>query len=238
MIILPAIDIREGKCVRLKQGAKEAMTVYHDNPVDMALYLEAEGAQYLHVVDLDGAFDGKGTHSKIIARMIQAVSIPVEVGGGIRNREAVAAYESVGARRMIIGSAAVETPELMSQLTAEFGDKIAVSVDARDGIVATRGWVESGGIDALTFIDDMKKRGVSTFIYTDIARDGMLLGPNIEELQAVQDLGQINLIASGGVSSISDLTAIKSLGIYGAITGMALYEGHISMAEIRALQEA
>lgn len=238
MIILPAIDIRQGKCVRLKQGAKEAMKIYHDDPVEMALKLEAEGAEYVHVVDLDGAFDGTGIHGDLIRRLVKKLTIPVEVGGGIRTAASAESYIDAGVSRVIIGSMAVEDPVFVSDLVKRHGKKIAVSVDAKKGVVATRGWIDSSGVEAISFIKDMKKRGVQTFIYTDIGRDGMLQGPNLKELMAVQQLGDLNLIASGGISSVKDLEDIANLGIYGAITGTAIYEGRITMEQVRKLQEA
>lgn len=238
MIILPAIDIRQGKCVRLKQGAKEAMTIYHDDPIEMALQLEAEGAKYLHVVDLDGAFDGTGIHGELIRHMVQKLSIPVEVGGGIRTAASADSYIEAGVSRVIIGSMAVEDPSFVDELVKKHGKKIAVSVDAKKGIVATRGWIDSSGVEAVSFIKNMKKRGVKTFIYTDIGRDGMLQGPNLKELKEVQQLGDLQLIASGGISSVEDLEAIANLGIYGAITGTAIYEERITMKQVRQIQEA
>lgn len=237
MIILPAIDIQGGRCVRLKQGVKSDSKVYGEDPVQMGQKLAAEGARYLHVVDLDGAFEGNSIHQQVITELVKAIPIPVEVGGGIRTDAAAEAYLAAGVSRVIIGSMAVEDPDFVSRLTAQYGEKIAVSVDAKNGLVATRGWVETSSLEAVNFITDMKRRGVKTFIYTDISRDGMLTGPNREELAKVQAIGGIQVIASGGVSTPEDLLQLAEMKVYGAITGTALYEGRITMAQIRAIQE-
>lgn len=237
MIVFPAIDIQGGRCVRLKQGEKNKATVYGDDPVAMAQKLADEGAAWLHIVDLDGAFAGTRTSRDCIARIAKTVTIPIEVGGGIRSEEAVADYLESGVRRVIIGSKAVADPDWVETIVQRYGSEaIAVSVDARDGFVATHGWVATSKQRALDVIGAMKHRGVTTFIYTDISRDGMMTGPNIPALTAAHALGGINIIASGGISRVADLEQCRDVGLYGAIMGRALYEGAVTMADIRQLQ--
>lgn len=237
MIVFPAIDIKNGKCVRLKQGLKDEVTVYGEDPVAMAKQLVQEGAQYLHVVDLDGAFDGAEAHRTVIETLVKTVKVPVEVGGGIRTLSAIAQYIKVGVARVIIGSKAVEDPDFITQAVATYGDKVAVSVDAKNGLVATKGWVETSSLNAVAFMEDMWQRGVKTFIYTDISLDGMLTGPNMEAMLTAQKaLPKAQIIVSGGVSSVEDLKLVREHNLYGVITGRALYEGKITMTDIKALQ--
>ena len=235
MKIFPAIDIEDGHCVRLKQGKIGDFTVYGDDPVKMALKWESLGAKYLHVVDLDGAFKGNGVNTEVIHRICQAVKIPVEVGGGIRSEEAIETYLEAGVNRVIIGSKAVEDPEFITAMAKKYGSSLAVSIDAKGDVVATRGWVDGSDKKVLPFAQSMLDIGINTLVYTDISRDGMLTGPNFEMLSQLQQLPFIRLIASGGMSSIADLKKLQAMGVYGAITGKALYEGKITMAEIRAL---
>ena len=212
MIVFPAIDIQNGRAVRLRQGVKEDSTTYFDNPVEAAVKWADEGALFLHAVD-----------------------IPVEVGGGIRSEEAIETYLEAGVNRVIIGSKAVEDPDFMAAMAKKYGSMLAVSIDAKEDVVATRGWVDGSDKRVLPFAQAMLDLGINTLIYTDISRDGMLTGPNFTMLGQLQQLPYIRLIASGGMSSIDDLKKLKSMGIYGAITGKALYEGKITMAEIRSL---
>lgn len=232
MIVFPAIDLQQGRCVRLRQGLKEEATVYGENPLAMARFLEAQGARYLHIVDLDGAFDGHGAQQALIVRMKDAVSIPVQVGGGIRTMETAAYYLENGVSRIIIGSMAVEDPAFINGLLSKYGERVAVSVDAKQGKVATRGWTEATALEAVPFIRELKEKGLRTVIYTDISRDGMLSGPNLEELQKVQVIGDLEVIASGGISSVADFKALQAMGLYGAITGKALYEGRFTLPEL------
>lgn len=235
MIVFPAIDIQNGCAVRLRQGVKEDSTTYFDNPVEAAVKWADEGALFLHVVDLDGAFSGSLSNASIIGDICEAVDIPVEVGGGIRSEEAIEAYIEAGVNRVIIGSKAVEDPEFMAAMAKKYGSMLAVSIDAKEDVVATRGWVDGSDKRVLPFAQSMLDLGINTLIYTDISRDGMLTGPNFTMLGQLQQLPYIRLIASGGMSSIDDLKKLKAMGIYGAITGKALYEGKITMAEIRSL---
>lgn len=238
MKIFPAIDIEDGHCVRLKQGRKEDLTVYGDDPVKMALKWEAEGAKALHVVDLDGAFKGNGMNIEIIRKMCEALTIPIEVGGGIRTEKAIKDYLDMGVYRVIIGSKAVASPYFAIQAAKNYGpDHIAVSVDAKGDEVATHGWVDGSSRKVMTFVETLLTHGVNTIIYTDISRDGMLTGPNFDMMKKLQALEGIRLIASGGVSGAEDLRKLSAMGVYGAITGKALYEAKVTMEEIREMQE-
>lgn len=235
MIVFPAIDIQHGHAVRLRQGVETDSTTYFDNPVDAAKQWAREGGQYLHVVDLDGAFEGKRINADIIGQICDAVDVPVEVGGGIRDEEAITTYLDRGVCRVIIGSKAVEDSAFITAMAKKYGDKLAVSIDAKGDVVATRGWVDGSDKKVLPFAEFLLSIGVHTIVYTDISRDGMLTGPNLDMLGKLQQLPGIHLIASGGMSSIVDLQTLQKMGVYGAITGKALYEGKITMAEIRAL---
>lgn len=238
MKIFPAIDIEDGHCVRLKQGKIQDLTVYGDDPVKMALKWEALGAKYLHVVDLDGAFKGNGVNTEVIHRICQAVKIPVEVGGGIRTEQAIKQHIENGVWRVIIGSKAVASPYFAIQAAKKYGaDHIAVSVDAHGDTVATNGWVDGSRQKVLPFVKTLLENGVNTIVYTDISRDGMLTGPNFEMMGKLQALPGIHLIASGGVSCEDDLRKLFDMGLYGAITGKALYEEKVTMEEIVEIQE-
>lgn len=238
MKIFPAIDIEDGHCVRLKQGKIKDLTVYGDDPVKMALKWESLGAKYLHVVDLDGAFKGNGVNTEVIHRICQAVKIPVEVGGGIRTEQAIKQHIENGVWRVIIGSKAVASPYFAIQAAKKYGaDRIAVSVDAHGDTVATNGWVDGSRQKVLPFVKTLLENGVHTIVYTDISRDGMLNGPNFEMMGKLQALPEIHLIASGGVSCADDLRKLSLMGVYGAITGKALYEEKVSMEEIVEIQE-
>lgn len=237
MIIFPAIDIQGGNCVRLKKGIAADSTVYGADPVAMAKKWEQEGAAYLHVVDLDGAFEGSGQNTEAIRKICAALTIPVEVGGGIRTEEAVKAHLDHGVTRVIIGSAAVENPSFAIDMVKTYGkEHIAVSIDAKGNMATTHGWVDGSGKEVLSFAEELVKAGVSTIIYTDISRDGMLTGPNFEMLEKLQQIPGISLIASGGMSSANDLRKLSGMGLYGAICGKALYENKVSMKEIRKIQ--
>ena len=235
MIVFPAIDIQGGRAVRLRQGVKDDSTTYFKDPVEAARKWAQEGALYLHVVDLDAAFSGSLCNTETIAHICRAVSIPVEAGGGIRSEEAIRTCLDSGVSRAIIGSRAVVDRPFITAMAAKYGSRIAVSVDARDDMVATQGWVDNSGASVLPFVKFLLSIGIRTIVYTDISRDGMLQGPNLVMMEQLQQLPGIRLIASGGVSGIDDLKALKQLGVYGAITGKALYEGKVTMKEINAL---
>ncbi len=238
MKIFPAIDIEDGRCVRLQQGKIEHLTVYGNDPVKMAEKWQSEGAKYLHVVDLDGAFKGNGVNTRIIKNMCKALSIPVEVGGGIRTEKAIKDYLDMGVYRVIIGSKAVASPYFAIQAAKTYGaEHIAVSVDAKGDEVATHGWVDGSSQKVMTFVKTLLGHGVNNIIYTDISRDGMLVGPNFDMMAKLQALPGIHLVASGGVSSADDLRKLSDMGVYAAITGKALYEGKVTMKEIVDIQE-
>ncbi len=234
MQLIPAVDLHRGKCVRLLMGERERETVYSDNPAEMALKWEREGAHRLHVVDLDGAFDGAPANTPVIAEMAYRLTIPLQLGGGMRSRDIAEKAFKLGIQRVILGTVAVEQPELVRELVREYGEKIIVGIDARDGIVAIKGWVKGSGIDAVTFALTMQEYGVKEIIYTDISRDGTLQGPNLEALKTMASKLDISLIASGGISSLEDLKHVKGLeplGVQGVIVGQALYTGQFSLQD-------
>lgn len=234
MEVIPAIDLLEGRCVRLYQGDYQQSQIFDENPVEVARRWADEGASRLHLVDLDGAKAGKPENGKAIAAIAAAVDIPIEVGGGLRDRDRVAALFDMGVQYAILGTAAVENPDLVSTLSAEFPGQIIVGIDARDGKVATRGWLETSEVTAIDLAQDMTQRGAAAIIYTDIQRDGTLQGPNMEALRAIAAATTIPIIASGGMSSVSDLLSLlrlERLGVNGVIIGKALYTGDIVLKE-------
>ena len=236
MIILPAIDLKDGKCVRLRQGRAEDVTVYGDDPAAQAKHWADQGGKELHVVDLDGAFAGTPKHAEVIARIIKAFGGPVEVGGGLRTPEALAAVVEAGATRAIIGSAALEDPEFLAQAVDLYGEKIAVGIDARNGFVQTKGWVETTKTLATDLAAAVAKAGVKTIIYTDTATDGMLGGPNLTQMAAICDAAPTcQITASGGVSSpfdVENLKALERTNLRAAIVGKALYDGRTTLKEM------
>ena len=236
MIILPAIDLKDGKCVRLRQGRADDVTVYGDDPAAQATDWADQGGQELHVVDLDGAFAGTPKHAEVIARIIKAFGGPVEVGGGIRTPEALNAVIEAGATRAIIGSAALEDPEFLTQALELYGDKIAVGIDARNGFVQTKGWVETTKTLATDLAAAVAKAGAKTIIYTDTATDGMLGGPNLTQMAAICDAAPTcQITASGGVSSPFDVENLKALerpNLRAAIVGKALYDGRTTLRDM------
>lgn len=234
MDVIPAIDLLEGRCVRLYQGDYERSQVFNDNPVEVAKQWVAEGATWLHVVDLDGAKTGKVVNHQAIAAIAQAVSVPIQVGGGLRDRTSVTQLLDLGVQRVILGTVSVEQPQLVAELCQEFPEQIVVGIDARDGKVATRGWLETSEVLAIQLATQMQELGVAAIIYTDIHRDGTLQGPNLEALRELADAVTIPVIASGGVSSVTDLLSILALepsGVTGVIVGRALYTGEISLRQ-------
>ena len=239
MVILPAIDLKGGVCVRLRQGRAEDVTTYNDDPAAQARDWRDQGGRELHVVDLDGAFAGTPKHAEIIRQIIEAFGGPVEVGGGLRTPEALDAVIEAGATRAIIGSAALEDPEFLTRAVEQYGDRIAVGIDARVGFVQTRGWVTTTAVKATDLAKAVEKIGVKTIIYTDTATDGMLGGPNLEQMAAICDAApSCQITASGGVSSPTDVKNLMALGkpnLRAAIVGKALYDGR---ATIRVMNEA
>ncbi|HKL27039.1 MAG TPA: 1-(5-phosphoribosyl)-5-[(5-phosphoribosylamino)methylideneamino]imidazole-4-carboxamide isomerase [Desulfuromonadales bacterium] len=238
MIIIPAIDLKDGKCVRLEQGLMEKDTIYSDDPAAMALHWQEEGGELLHLVDLDGAFAGVPKNRTAIQAIVEAVDIPTELGGGIRDLQTVAAYLDLGIDRVILGTVAKENPALVEEACRRFPGRIVVGIDARDGLVAVRGWAEMTEKKAVDLAREMEGLGVAALIYTDIARDGMLQGPNIEATRALAEAVSIPVIASGGVSSLEDirrLLAVEAAGVAGVITGKAIYSGSLDLREAVAL---
>lgn len=230
MIVLPAIDIKNGRCVRLRQGIKDDETVYGDSPAAMAKTFEDIGAAYIHVVDLDGAFDGLPKNLDKIEAIAQTVSIPFEIGGGIRSEQIIRRYLDAGADRVIIGTKAAEDPDFAREMIARYGERIAVSLDAKGNEVCTRGWTQGSGLDVMDLAKDLEAAGLKTLIYTDISRDGMLTGPNFEMLARLSAETGMNIIASGGVADTAHLQRAEAMGLYGAITGKAIYEHTIDLA--------
>lgn len=232
MILFPAIDIRDGKCVRLIQGDYDQEIIYNDSPTAMALEWEKQGADYIHVVDLDGAKTGNSLNREAIQAIAKNVSIPVQVGGGIRTMEIIDAHIASGVSRVIIGTAAIQDKPFLKQAVEKYGDKIAVSIDARKGFVATDGWTETSDVLAVDLLKELEVIGVKTVIYTDILKDGMMQGPNFNELEMMENASSIDIVASGGVSTEEDIIQLRDLDLYGAIIGKALYEGKISLEKI------
>ena len=241
MIILPAIDLKGGVCVRLRQGRADDVTTYNDDPAAQARDWREQGGRELHVVDLDGAFAGTPRHAEVIAAIIRAFGGPVEVGGGLRTMEAVSAVLDAGATRAIIGSAALEDPGFLARAVEQYGDRIAVGIDARGGFVQTRGWVKTTEVKATDLAKAVAAAGVRTIIYTDTATDGMLGGPNLEQMAAICDAAPTcEITASGGVSSPRDVANLIALGrpnLRAAIVGKALYDGRTTLADMNAAAE-
>lgn len=233
MILFPAIDIRNGKCVRLIQGDYDQEIVYGDSPTEMALLWEKQGAEFIHIVDLDGAKTGDSANQKAIQKVAGAVSVPIQVGGGIRSMEMIEKHIESGVDRVIIGTAAITNRSFLKEAVEKYGDKIAVSIDARNGFVATDGWTETTDTKALDLLQELDEIGVKTVVYTDIFKDGMMQGPNFEELKAVHEASKIDVIASGGVTTEDDIAQLKEMNLYGAIIGKALYEGSLSLEKLR-----
>lgn len=238
MIVIPAIDLKEGKCVRLEQGLMERDTVFCDNPAEQAREWERQGGELLHIVDLDGAFAGKPANKGAIEAIVKAVRIPTQLGGGIRDIETIKAYLDLGLSRVILGTAAQRNPALVEEACRLFPGRIVVGIDAKNGLVAVQGWAEVTDVRAVDLARRFEGYGVAAIIYTDISRDGMMQGPNIEATRALAEAISIPVIASGGVSSLKDienLMAIETSGVTGAITGKAIYTGAIRLAEAVAL---
>lgn len=232
MIIFPAIDILDGQCVRLIQGDYNQESVYSNSPVDMAKQWEEKGAEFIHIVDLDGAKSGNSTNKDIIQKIAQTVNIPVQVGGGIRSLEIIDTHIDNGVNRVIIGTAAIQDPDFLKAAVEKYGDKIVVSLDARNGFIATDGWTDTSEVKALDLVKDLEKIGVKTIVYTDIAKDGMLQGPNLDEQQAINEATTIDVIASGGVTTKKDVENLQALNMYGAIIGKALYDGKLEFESV------
>lgn len=231
MYILPAIDLYNGSAVRLKKGDYNKMTVYSDNPPEFAEKFQQSGAQYLHVVDLEGAKDGTTANFDTVRAIIDKTNMKVEIGGGIRNDEVIKKYIDAGVNRVILGTAAVKDSLFLKRAVENYGERVAVGVDIRDGFVAIKGWLETTEIKCFDFCGHLEKLGVKTVICTDISKDGMLGGTNIELYKELNDTFDINIIASGGVSTLDDIKRLAEMNMYGAILGKALYEGTLDLRE-------
>ncbi|PID44960.1 MAG: 1-(5-phosphoribosyl)-5-[(5-phosphoribosylamino)methylideneamino]imidazole-4-carboxamide isomerase [Proteobacteria bacterium] len=235
MLLIPAIDLKDGKCVRLRQGLMDDVTVFSDNPVDMATRWVEAGTKRLHLVDLNGAFAGKPVNGEVIkAIAAKHPQLPIQIGGGIRDEETVKAYLEAGVQYCIIGTKAVQDPQFVIDLCKTFPGHIIVGIDAKNGMVATDGWAEASTTSAIDLAQKFEQAGVSAIVYTDIARDGMMQGVNIDETVRLADSVSVPVIASGGVSNMDDikgLCAVESRGISGTILGRSIYEGTIDLAE-------
>jgi phosphoribosylformimino-5-aminoimidazole carboxamide ribotide isomerase len=232
MIVLPAIDLKGGRCVRLEQGKPDREKAYSDDPAEVARNWAEQGAQWLHVVDLDGAFAGRPQNLSALQAIRAAVNIPIQFGGGCRTMETLVRLSETGVNRMVLGTAALQSEGFLERACAEFGEKIAVGIDARDGKVAVKGWLDVTEFDAVEFAKKAAERGAGLIIYTDISRDGMLSGPNMDGLRKMAESVSIEVIASGGISSLADVAEIARLAphrIIGMIIGKALYEGAFTL---------
>ncbi len=238
MLIIPAIDLKDGLCVRLLQGRKEDATVYSDDPAATALRWEAYGAKLLHVVDLDGAFTGSQKNFEGIKKIREAVKMDIEVGGGIRDLEKIDKLISTGINRVILGTIAVEKPDIVKEACKKYHGQVLVGIDAKNGFVAVKGWVEVTQEKAKNLALKMQEYGAAGIIYTDISKDGMMVGPNIEATQEMVETLDIPVIASGGISSINDIkNLLRIKGVWGAITGKALYSGALDLGEAIKIAE-
>jgi len=235
MLIIPAVDIKGGRCVRLLQGRMDDETVYSDAPLEMALKWESGGADWLHIVDLDGAMEGRGVNDGAVKKIVDNVGMKTELGGGVRDMARIEALLAMGLNRVILGTVAAENPGLVDEAVKRFGPKkVIVGIDARDGIVATRGWTQKGRRPAFELGCEMRDLGVERIIYTDISRDGMLTGPNVRETERMADETGLRITASGGVSSLDDIRHLIPLepgGVDSVIVGKALYEGKFTLRE-------
>lgn len=237
MLIYPAIDILNGKCVRLTQGNYEDECVYGDDPFTVAKRWKSEGAKFLHIVDLDGAKDGEGKNEKIISKIVKEVGLPVQIGGGIRSMENIEQWLEVGVERVILGSTAIENRGILEEAVKRFGKRIVVGIDAKDGFVSIHGWKTITGERAVDFASDIKKLGVQTIIYTDIAKDGMLCGPNLEAISEMVRCVKMEVIASGGVGNVGDIRSLVDTGVGGVVVGKALYTGGVELAKAIEIAE-
>lgn len=229
MIILPAIDIIDRKPVRLYQGDYAQKEIVGSSVMELAKNFEQSGAEYIHLVDLDGAKEGKRVNHEIILETAHALDVPVEVGGGIRTMAQIESYLENGIDRVILGTSAMEDPQLLQDALRRYGERIAVGIDCRDGLVYGRGWLEASELHYITFAKQLEEMGVQTVIVTDISKDGTLSGPNTDMLAALKEQSGMRIIASGGIRIIEDIAALKQLGLYGAITGKAMYHGTLDL---------
>ncbi|MEM6825776.1 MAG: 1-(5-phosphoribosyl)-5-[(5-phosphoribosylamino)methylideneamino]imidazole-4-carboxamide isomerase [Pseudomonadota bacterium] len=232
MILYPAIDLKDGKCVRLLRGDMESATVFGDDPAAQARVFEAAGCRWLHLVDLNGAFAGQPKNASAVEAILEAVSIPAQLGGGIRDIATVEMWLERGLARVILGTVAVENPELVREAARAFPGRVAVGIDARKGLVATKGWAENTDVDVSELSRRFEDAGIAAIIYTDIDRDGAMAGPNVGATEALARTVDVPVIASGGVASLGDLIGLRDTGVVaGAISGRALYDGSIDLGE-------
>jgi len=231
MIIFPAIDLKDGKCVRLTKGKFDSSVVYSNSPIDIAKSFEKDGAKYIHIVDLNGAQTDHIINFQIIKEIVKSVNIPIQVGGGIRTIERARTMLDAGVQRIIIGTAAIENIELLQLLVKEYKDRVIVSIDATNQLVATRGWQNLTEINAIDLSKKLAEIGIKTIVYTDISKDGMMEGPNFFDYEELQNKTNLCIIASGGVTSLEDVMKLKKIGLYGAIIGKAIYESKINLKE-------
>jgi phosphoribosylformimino-5-aminoimidazole carboxamide ribotide isomerase len=234
MLVIPAIDLKGGRCVRLKQGIKEQETVYSDDPVATARRWEAAGAGLIHVVDLDGAFEGTPRNFAAVKKIVRAVGVPVQLGGGVRDLKTIERAIEAGVSRVVLGTAALRDPELLPAAVRRFEGRVAASIDAREGMVAVEGWTRESGEEALEVARRFEQAGACALIYTDIARDGMQTGPNLAALKRLAEAVETPVIAAGGIKDLDDIRALlrlEALGVEGAITGRAIYAGTLDLRE-------
>ena len=231
MIVFPAIDLYDKKAVRLYKGDYNQMTVYSENPLEVAKGFKAQGAEYIHMVDLEGAKDGTTPNFDVVAAVAKESGLRVEIGGGIRDEETVKKYIDAGVMRVILGTAALNDPEFLESVCKKYGDKIAVGADLKDGQVAIKGWLETSDVSGMDFLSKMQDSGVKTVICTDISRDGAMRGTNRELYRELSEKFTMDIVASGGVSTIDDIKALRSMNLYGAIVGKAIYTGDINLGE-------
>ncbi|QEG36735.1 1-(5-phosphoribosyl)-5-[(5-phosphoribosylamino)methylideneamino]imidazole-4-carboxamide isomerase [Bythopirellula goksoeyrii] len=231
MQIWPAIDLLGGKCVRLQQGDYGRETVFSDDPVAMALKFQSAGAKYLHLVDLDGARDGQPTNHEIVREIVAAVDMQCELGGGIRSEKTIDNLFATGLHRLVLGTAALDDPDWLREMAKAHPEQLVLGIDARDGYVATHGWLEVSDVRATDLATQFHDVSLAAIIYTDIATDGMLQGPNVPEMEKMQKQVSVPVVASGGVTTIEDVRALADVGLAGAIVGRALYQGTIDLSE-------
>lgn len=237
MIILPAIDLKGGKCVRLYKGDFNRLEIVANSAVDTAEYFKKCGAEYIHMVDLDGALKGKGVNIDLVSKVIEEVKVPIELGGGIRDIETIDYLIQRGISRVILGTAALNNPKLVKESVNKYGEKIAVGIDAKNGYVAVDGWLNISKVDYVDFAKEMEAIGVKNIIFTDISRDGTLTGPNISALEKLKENVSCDITASGGIKSIDDVKKIKEMNLYGVIIGKAIYSKTIDLKEAVTLSK-
>jgi phosphoribosylformimino-5-aminoimidazole carboxamide ribotide isomerase len=231
MIIFPAMDIKDGKCVRLYKGDFSTSQIVGENPVNTALELKSQGAEYIHMVDLDGALKGSTANLKVISQVSEAIRMPIQLGGGIRDMKTIEKILEIGVTRVILGTAALNNPDFLKEAVKQYKDAIAVGIDAKDGYVAVEGWVNISKVNYIDFGKEMENIGVKTIIFTDVSRDGTLTGPNFEQTLKLKDAVKCNIIASGGVKDIDDINILAENNVYGVIVGKAIYSGNVMLRE-------